>query len=159
MSFLLNGQKQGESFAVLTNTDQEKSLYISASAMDKDMNAKAGYYARNGRQVVRAEANIDGNEGQIYFDLNSAEGYRYTLGAIAGQYSAGFRGVYTENKGQKVCMSMYYGKTTAEEEPATACFGYDNIATAYFHKRAYAEVTLKKMEKSFEVTADMKQEG
>ena len=159
MKFLLNGEAQGQAYAILTNTDGEKSLFVSASALEKEANAKAGLYTQGGKQTINMEVNADGRKAKIFFDLTSAEGYRYTLGGIAGDYTAGLRGIYRAEKGQKVCMSMYYGTVNAEQEPMTTCFGYDTIATQYFHKRAFAEIEMKNMNKKFATTMDIKQEG
>ena len=159
MQFLLEGESQGQAFAIITNTKAEKSFFISASAMEKEANAKAGLYTQDGKQTLNMEVNADGRKARIFFDLASAEGYRYTLGALAGEYTAGIRGVYRAEQGQKMCMSMYYGTTKDEQEPMTTCFGYDTITTQYFHKRAFAEIEMKNMAKRLATTFDIKQQG
>lgn len=159
MKFVLDGKTLGESSAVLTNTDAEKSLFVVVSTNGKSAQTKVGYYNKAGEQVIKIEADAGKRHAELFFNLQSAEGYKYTFGGLAGKYSAGVRGIYKADNGKKMCMSMYYGLKDAEKQPMTTCFGYESLSTQNIHKRVSFEVVMNNMEKTFTTTVDVKQEG
>jgi len=156
MNLVINGKKMAESSAVVTNTDAEKSLLLSATAAQKTAQTKAGYYVQGKERTVKVEFDIDGRKAEMFFNLQENS---YTFGGLAGKYSAGVRGLYRTDSGKKVCMSMYYGTKGSEQEPMTTCVSYESLSTVYTHKRLSFALDLKKIAKTYTMNIDAMKKG
>jgi hypothetical protein len=124
----------------------------SATIAGKTASSAAGYYVKAGKKTWKVEADVAGNHAEMYTSYSIDQGKTLETAAAFNKYVAGLRTVYTINKGNSLCSSMYYSTGKNEITPFQGCaryidFGHDH---KYIHKELILSADMKAIKQNLE---------